>query len=252
MKKTRILLIEDEAEHCQEYIDFNIEQGRPYVLKAVHGCDGAMALLESFQPDIILLDLMLNGGDGSGFEFLRRSRKFNLLKKPHIIVITWILSKQTHNKALEFGADFIIIKDKVDYSPKFAFDHISNFVDVGYSGAKAKYNSEERIKEVVAEMIEKIGITHDMDGRAYIIDAIYLSFKLNTKNLNQDIYPALAKKYGKSKQNIQKAIHNAINKAWKSTDLAILKKYYTAQTSYVSGAPSNKEFICYFVDKIKA
>jgi CheY-like chemotaxis protein len=249
--KTRVLLIEDDSDHCQEYVAYNEEQGTPYNLYVAYGCLDGFALLESFQPDVILLDLMLNNSDGSGLEFLTKLKELKLLKRPRVIIITSVLSKRMHETVLELDADFLITKDKVDYSPKFAFDLMKSFSVDGQS-VRCQYNSEEMIKSTITEMIEKVGITYGVDGRDYIIDSIYLVFKNKAKFLAHDVYPELGRKYEKSPQAIEQAIRTAINKAWKQTDISVLNKYYTPQTSFLTGAPSIKEFIFFFVGKIKA
>ena len=144
--KIRVLLIEDEANHCQKYIDYNNGQDKIYILEIAHGCSDGLSLLERFQPDVVLLDLMLNESDGSGIEFLTKYKRLNLLECPQIIVITAVLSKQTHRKALELGADFIITKDKPDYSPKFVFDFIGNITSDSRN-TKNRYSSEEKVME---------------------------------------------------------------------------------------------------------
>jgi len=251
MLKTRVLLIEDNRKHCQEYIDYNNEQGNNFILEVAHGCRAALSLLEGFQPDFVLLDLMLNEGDGSGIEFLIKYKKLNLLKCPRTIVITSILAKEMHENVLKHGIEFIITKDKVDYSPKFAFNFITDISSVSKKTG-CKFNSEEMIKASISEMIEKVGFTYGVDGRIYLIDAIYLVYKNNAKILAHDIYPVLAKKYGKSEQAIEKAIYTAIHKTWDKTDISVLNKYYTPQTSFISGAPSIREFIFFFAEKVKA
>lgn len=140
----RVLLIEDELTHCQKYVDYNDSHGKVYVLSVANGCSQGLALLESFQPDVVLLDLMLNKSDGSGIEFLLKYKRLSLLKKPELIVITSILEKQMHEKVLKLGVEFIITKDKPDYSPKFVFDFIRDILSASHKTG-SKYNSEDII-----------------------------------------------------------------------------------------------------------
>ena len=248
--KKRILLIEDDVEHCQEYIDYNNEKSLCF-LNVAHGCSEGFSLSESFQPDVIILDLMLNKSDGSGIDFIKSIKMQSLLLHPWIVVITAVNSRILCEKVIEMGVEFLISKDKIDYSPKFVFDFIDNtFSDSRKS--QCKQNSEEMIKETISGLLDNVGIVHGIDGRTYIIETIYLVLKNNSKSLSSDVYPILSKKYGKSKTAIEQAMRTAIHRAWKNTDLSVLNKNYTIPTSFVSGAPSVKEFVFYYVEKLRA
>lgn len=246
----RILLVEDDEDHCREYEDYVKGQGRIVTLRIAHGCSDGLSLLKSFAPDTVILDLMLHKGDGTGLEFIKKCREMDLNIFPHIAVITDVQLKQTHKKALELGAGFVFLKSELDYCPKKVIDYSLNYFDD--SSSKDRKNNDKTIKLFLIEVMDNIGITYDMDGREYLIDAILLSKELKKVNLQHYVYPVLAKKYGKSEQSIRKAIENALSYAWDNTDINILKKYYSPQTSYFSGKPTNKQFICYYAYKLKA
>ena len=46
-------------------------------------------------------------------------------------------------------------------------------------------------------------------------------------------------------------MQNAIEKAWKTSCIEDLKKYYTARISSSRGVPTMTEFIYYYAEKIK-
>jgi two-component system response regulator (stage 0 sporulation protein A) len=249
--KKRILLVEDDVAHCQEYIEYNNEQGSPHSLSVTHGCSEGLSLVESFQPDVVILDLMLNTSDGSGIKFIKKVRMMNLLKYPWIIVITSISSRDVYDAVLALGIAFFVSKDKADYSPRFVFELIDDFLPTS-KRTQCRQNSEEMIKASITEMMDNIGIAPGQDGRAYLIVAIYLALKNNAKSLSRDVYPELMKRYGKSRTAIEQAMRTSIHKAWDTIPMSTLMKHYKPQTSFVSGAPSVKEFIFYFVERLKA
>lgn len=61
----------------------------------------------------------------------------------------------------------------------------------------------------------------------------------------------IAQIYSKSDASVERAIQNAINCAWRRTDIADLIKYYTARISSEKGVPTLMEFVYYYAEKLK-
>ena len=61
----------------------------------------------------------------------------------------------------------------------------------------------------------------------------------------------VAKKYGKTSASVERAMQNAIDHAWKTTDTTTLETHYTAYISPKKGNPTITEFIYYYADKAK-
>ena len=47
-------------------------------------------------------------------------------------------------------------------------------------------------------------------------------------------------------------MQNAINRAWKTTDIDDLLRYYEARINSERGVPTSTEFIYYYANKIRA
>ena len=255
MNKMKILLIEDDVYDCELYKRY-AEKDSKCSLGVVNGIKEARVFLKNHETDVILLDLEFNNSDGSGIEFLRMLPSFGLKIKPYIIITTNNVSKRTHDLARKNGADYIFIKSKIDYTPQavidFAFLYYSSLNELALS--EVKESNAEIIQRKITRTMESLGITNDMKGKEYLVDAISMvssSEKPIDLQLSKDIYPFIARKYKKSDQSIEKAIGNAIKKAWRVTDLNALSQFYTAEVSYVNGFPTNKEFIYYIADKVK-
>jgi two-component system phosphate regulon response regulator PhoB len=102
----KILVIEDHEE-MSDLIKFNLEQKGYEVICSADANDGLIHL-ENFNPEVILLDLMLPGLKGTDFLAIIRNNK----KYQHIPVII-ISAKNTENdiiKGLESGADDYLTK----------------------------------------------------------------------------------------------------------------------------------------------
>lgn len=102
--KTKILVVEDE-EPIRRFITLNLSAAGYEVGEADTG-EKALAILESFSPDVIVLDLMLPGIDG--YEVCRQVRE----KMPATFVIMLTAKSQDTDKilGLELGADDYLVK----------------------------------------------------------------------------------------------------------------------------------------------
>lgn len=254
----KVLLIEDEQSHCEEYK--KCVEYLPYAveLSISNGCELGIELSKCIQPDVILLDLELHNSDKDGLLFLNDLKNLDLNMLPYVIIITHNISQRTYDTARQCGADYIFPKAKPDYSPRLVLEFAHNYYV--HQPKKSVLTKEEKSMETqIAREMGKIGITNGMGGRNYIIEAILLILNLyphNTDasgiNLRKHVYPVIAKKYKKSIGSIEQGIKNAIQKAWLINDIDTLAENYTVTVSYKTGYPMNKDFIFYYVDKLKS
>lgn len=98
-----LLVIDDKHAMRGLLQDYFSEQG--YTVQTAQDGELGLAALKQYQPDIILLDLMMPRLNG--FEFLKRARKN--VETP-IIVITAMESESDAVTALELGADDYVMK----------------------------------------------------------------------------------------------------------------------------------------------
>lgn len=252
MNKTRILLIEDDPDQCQKYIDYVKDHKDFYILQTTNGCRSGLSFLKSFNPDLVLLDLELNGGDGSGLDFLSEFCRMQMPNRPCVFVVTNNIANRVHARARKLGAEFIFEKDKPDYSPHVVIDFFCEHFLGQEPVLRPNIRDEKTVRDSIIRSIEGIGITAGMNGKAYLIDAIYIAIDKEVLDLKRDVYTPLAQKYQKSSQNIEKSIRNAIMKAWETTEYSVLVKHYTAQVNPNTGYPSNKEFIAEMAEKFRA
>src|SRR5580704_5616528 len=80
----KIAIVEDEAE-LATLIEYNLTRSG-FQSRIFGGGDDTLATLESFQPDLIVLDVMLPGYDG--FELCRRIRSGGKLARVPVVFLT--------------------------------------------------------------------------------------------------------------------------------------------------------------------
>jgi DNA-binding NarL/FixJ family response regulator len=255
-KNLSILLIEDEPLECQEIIR-QIESASGVELVGVtNNIVKAMEFVVDFQPDAIILDLELHKGHGNGLAFLDSLREMNLSVPIYILVTTNNISNVTHEGARKMGADFIMLKSQEDYSAKGVIDFLVSLKNIIHSTkknisqtspAEPPAQKQQRNRNRIITELDRIGISPNVLGRTYLIDSIM--FVINGQR--EKILTAIAEQYGKTEASAERAMQNAINKAWKTSHIDDLEKYYTARIHSNKGVPTIMEFIFYYAEKIK-
>lgn len=117
--KTRTILIADDEPDILEILDFNLTAEGYQVVKAFNGNE-ALDLAKSFDPDLIILDVMMPGK--TGFEVCKILRSKKEFENTIIIFLTALNDDSTEIKGLETGGDDYITKP---ISPKVLISRVN-------------------------------------------------------------------------------------------------------------------------------
>jgi CheY-like chemotaxis protein len=88
--KKRILVVDDEPS-ITRLLKLNLEKTNDYIVRAENDSEKAIAAAEEFQPDLILLDVMMPGLDGG--ELASRFQDNPRLKRVPIVFLTAAATK---------------------------------------------------------------------------------------------------------------------------------------------------------------
>lgn len=253
----RILLVEDDTQLCQDFVTYIDELDDVTLIGITNNSNKAIEIIEDTKPDAIILDLELHNGSGNGLFVLTAMRKLALSHTPYVLVSTHNSSATTLESARRLGADFIISKHQEDYSVKQVIDfllmmntvlpdihsHSNNTIhEIGLPEQKAK-----RLKNRICAELDIIGISHKSLGYQYLLSAIQIIMKEPVHNISTII----GKQYNKTDSSVERAMQNAIHRAWRSSDINDLLINYTARISSDKGVPTVTEFIFYYANKLK-
>ncbi|MDD5491954.1 MAG: response regulator [bacterium] len=107
MAKRTILIIDDEISFA-EMVKLNLEDTEDYEVRTEYkGADGVKAALE-FNPDLILLDIMLP--DKDGFDVLKDLKENEQTKVIPVIMLTALKSDPVKFKAATLYAEEFMVK----------------------------------------------------------------------------------------------------------------------------------------------
>lgn len=254
-KKLTLLVIEDDKKTCEDLEDHFATCDDMTVLESTNDANIALKLASAYLPNVILLDLELHFGGGNGLMFLDKLKEEKMSQAPFIIVVTQNMSEFTLSQARELGADFIITKYDPCYSPEYVASTIrllqGAILRKNTSVAQHKNPSPAQLENLMEMRIQRemelIGINPKNKGFNYLVDAI--SFYIKDPNVN--LTRSLVTKYKKTDKSIERAMQNAIKRAWDTNDIDDLLRYYTARIRADKGFPTLMEFICYYSNRIK-
>ncbi|MEO0093430.1 MAG: response regulator [candidate division WOR-3 bacterium] len=119
--KKKILLIEDEI-NVSELVKHRLEENN-YLVETAEDGYSALAKVRTFQPDLIILDLMLPKIDG--YTVCRLLKMNEQFKHIPIIMFTARTNPDDERRGLECGADAYVPKP---FEPKILLDRIQGLL----------------------------------------------------------------------------------------------------------------------------
>lgn len=255
--KLSVLLVEDDPQTCREIIEYIDSLEDIDIADVTNNSEKAASIIRYSLPDAVILDLELHQGSGNGLLLLKALQTNSPAKVPYILVTTNNSSAITYEAARQLGADFILSKHQADYTPQTAVDFLRMMKSV-IKGRTPKETSHaevfespeaqsKRLARRISVELDRIGISTKASGYQYLIMAIQITMQKHTTK----VCDVIGKQYGKTESSVERAMQNAIARAWKSMPIETLLSLYTARISSEKGAPTVTEFIYYYANKLK-
>lgn len=256
-RKLSILLVEDDEGACEAIRQYIDELDDVSLVGVANNSDKALECVRDCLPEAVILDLELHQGSGNGLLFLNELKQLDLAFSPFILITTNNSSSVIYEYARQSGADFIMAKHQGDYSEKKVVDFlriIKNTIRSKISTKVPEHNTTEspeqkskRIAKRISLEFDYIGISPKCVGYKYLSEAIQLVIKEPTNKL----CAVIGAKFGKTDSSVERAMQNAIDKAWRTSNIDDLLRHFTAKISPDKGKPTITEFVYYYANKIK-
>ncbi|MCM1106305.1 MAG: response regulator [Blautia sp.] len=254
-RELTVLVIEDDEKARRELAYYIDEAPGLKFQDSTNSSEQGLVLAKACLPDVVILDLELHHGSGNGLLFLAGLAKLELPHLPYILVTTNNSSNVTYEQARTLGADFIMSKHEENYSAKYVVEFLQMLKDM-ILGARLRAGepevlTEEEMNRRLVMRIQRelgfVGISPKAKGFQYLTDAILITYREPQPNVCRK----LSGMYRKSAVSIERAMQNAINRAWQLSDPDDLLEHYTARIRSDKGVPTMMEFICYYANLLK-
>jgi diguanylate cyclase (GGDEF)-like protein len=143
-----ILVIDDHPANLEVLVSFLKDQG--FTIRIAENGEWALQVLETFQPDIIILDVMMPGMDG--FETCRRIKSNEETADIPVVFMTALGSVQDKVTGFESGG--------VDYITK-PFQHVEVLARIN---AHVELRKQRIQLKQQADLLKVISVTDDLTG----------------------------------------------------------------------------------------
>ncbi len=257
-KKIKILIADDNRNLCQMLQNYLQSQEDLIVVGVANNGLEAWELIQTQEPDLIILDLVMPNLDGLGV--LERINARSTATRPKIIMLTAFGQESLTHQAMMLGVDYFILKP-------FDLDILSKRIrsltqDIPMSSPAQNSSASPVVTTVgsglnlcveVTTMMHQIGIPAHVKGYQYIRDAILMVVEDVSLlgAVTKELYPSIAKKFDTAPSRVERGIRHAIELAWERGHTDTLKRIFGYSMNIERQKPTNSEFIALLADKLR-
>jgi len=219
----------------------------------------AMELIQTQEPDLIILDIVMPNLDGLGV--LERINARTTMKRPKIIMLTAFGQESLTHQAMTLGVDYFILKpfdldilskrirSLMQDTPTATPSQFSTLASPSVTTVGSGHN----LLSEVTTVMHQIGIPAHVKGYQYIREAILMVVEDVSLlgAVTKELYPGIAKKYDTAPTRVERGIRHAIELAWERGQTDALKQIFGYSMNIERQKPTNSEFIALFSDKFR-
>lgn len=216
-------------------------QGVYYVRSCQDGQE-ALSLLKSYSPDILVLDLMLPGMDG--ISLLHEAAESGSC--PMVLATGRFFSDYMTEALVQLGVEYVLTK------PCDLRSTIARIHDLSHRIRQPLISLPDP-RNHISSLLIALGVPVKYRGYPYLREAILLIARKRDQSITKELYPTVAKIFDNrvDGQNVERAIRNAIDKAWANRDDRIWQMYFPPGRDGTISKPSNSQFIHALADSLQ-
>ena len=266
--KISILIADDNADFANTLATYIGREEEMEIIGMARDGNEAVEMVQSKEPDILLLDVIMPHLDGLGV--LEKISESNISKKPLCIMLSAVGQDKITQRAIELGAQYYVVKPfdinlllkRVKDLRNFKPVHFKNVSPASASREiKAPYieispeskKNEENLEALVTNVIHEVGVPAHIKGYQYLREAIMMVVNdIDIINqITKQLYPEIALKYMTTPSRVERAIRHAIEVAWGRGQTETVENIFGYTVSAAKGKPTNSEFIAMIADKLR-
>ena len=223
----RKLLVADASVCCCEALVEALHG--TFDVRMCHDGNQALSVLDSFCPDVMVVDLTLPGLDGLTLLRMAAQRR----NRPALLATTRFYSEYIERVIGQIGVDYVMVKP-------FHFPALAERVtELGQCDSCVEPVSLDETRGMLLEL----GVRPSRKGFGYLEELIDLYRQNPGKSMTKELYPEVGKRNHTSAQAVERAVRDAVGWAWNYRDETVWRRYFSAGRSGQLYRPTNREFI---------
>ena len=233
----RKILIADTSEEWRSMLGEAL--GERYVVR--FGADGpeTVTLLEQFEPDVLITDLMLSGTDG--LSILKGLAQRDV--RPKILVMGRYFSDFVTASLERFRVDDVMLKpcavqDVVDRTEELLAQEEPTMVR-----CQTPYDH-------ITALLVSLGAPTSQQGFRFLRTGILLLMEDPGQQLTKSLYPAIAQEYGTNPVNVEKALRTTVTAAWLNRRDSVWQHYFPPSPTGQIPKPTAGQFMLRLTDVV--
>lgn len=237
MEKTKILIADAGEAFCRELTH---ALGNTYRIRCCHDGNGALQLLQTFRPDICVLDLMISGLDG--ITLLQRVVQKGF--RPVVLATTRYVSEYILGSAERLNIGYLMVKP---CDPAAVAARVADMTQ--RIRLPAFTHPEPRAQ--VSNMLLSLGVPTKLRGYGYLREAVLLMMKRPTQSVTKELYPAVAAGCGATAAQVERSIRSAVKISWQRQEDTTWQMYFPSGDPGNRRPPTNSEMITCLADRLR-
>ena len=206
-----------------------------YILRLSRDGWETMELVESFRPDILVIDLMLPGLDG--ISILRRTASAG--QSPMVLAMSRYISDYVAESSAALGVGYLMRKP----------------CDVRATAARISDLTQRLRQPLVAQpdprtavtnLLLALGVPTKLRGYACLREAILERMRDPGQSVTKELYPTVAAICGGTAVQVERSMRSAIAAAWARGDDQLWQLYFPGEGE----RPTNTAFISRLADSV--
>lgn len=242
----RIVVLDSSSESAGALADYLSGEGFGVCAVSDDGNEG-IKLIREYEPDVIVLSLVLKGLDGFGvLDYLRESGG-----SCSAIVTGSFADDAIIAKVMEKGAKYYLMRP---VRPEIIAARIRDVVSAKPAAQETARDKKRSatLDEKISNIFISIGIPPHIKGYGYLREGIKMAVETPSiiNNVTKQLYPKIAEKFETTPSKVERAIRHSIEVAWNRQRTEAINAIFGVRVYIGTDKPTNSEFIALVADKL--
>lgn len=206
--------------------------GNGFSVEACCDSESLLDLIDSFDPNVIVMDAFLSGVDGWGtLQMLSDTGRM-----PQVIITSRNCNPYILNRFAQMGVTNLFVKPCRISAVAASVNQLCTLQETIPNGTWCVENEIDNI-------LLRLGFQMGTKGYNAVYEAVLLRYESPDATVTKHIYPRIARNYGVDARCLEKRIRDTIRAAFACDDIIVWKCFFKPDANGVLTCPSNDLFI---------